>query len=337
MPGAGSRPLVSVLLPVRDAGARLEACLASLRAQTLAEHEVVAVDDGSTDGSGERLRARAAADARLRVVHTPPRGIVAALERARGEARAELVARMDADDLAHPGRLEAQVARLRAEPGLAVLGCRVEVAAATGAGMRAYADWVNSLVDHDAMARERFVESPLVHPTVAMRAAALRELGGYRDFEGPEDYDLWLRAFDAGLRFAKLEERLLDWRDSPGRLTRTSARYSPAAFRRLKVAALVRGPLAGRPAVVWGAGPVGKAFARALAEAGARVAAFVEVSPRRLGQRIHGAPVVAVAEAARLADALHLGAVGQSGARARVRAEAARVGLVEGHGFFAVA
>jgi glycosyltransferase involved in cell wall biosynthesis len=326
-----------VLLPVRDAGARLEACLASLRAQTLAEREVVAIDDGSTDGSGERLRAWAASDARLRVVHTQKRGIAAALNLALGAARAELVARMDADDRAHPGRLEAQVARLRAEPALTVLACRVEVGAGAGAGMRAYADWTNSLLDHDAMARERFVESPLVHPTVAMRAAALRALGGYRDFDGPEDYDLWLRAFDAGLRFAKLEERLLDWRDSPGRLTRTSARYSPAAFRRLKAAALVRGPLAGRPAVVWGAGPVGKAFARALAEAGARVAAFVEVSPRRLGQRIHGAPVVAVSEAARLGDALHLGAVGQRGARARVRAEAARVGLVEGDGFFAVA
>ena len=59
------------------------------------------------------------------------------------------------------------------------------------------------------MARDRFVESPLVHPSVAMRTATLRQLGGWRDFDGPEDYDLWLRGFDAGLRFAKLEETLV--------------------------------------------------------------------------------------------------------------------------------
>ncbi len=64
--------------------------------------------------------------------------------------------------------------------------------------MRAYVEWQNALVDHDAMARDRFVESPLVHPSVAMRTAALRRLGGWRDFDGPEDYDLWLRALRRG-------------------------------------------------------------------------------------------------------------------------------------------
>ena len=102
-------PAVSVLLPVRDAASTLAACLDSLAAQTLADHEVVAVDDGSMDGSGERLGARAAADPRVRVFRTPPRGLVPALTLALAEARAPLVARMDADDVAHPPRLEAQV------------------------------------------------------------------------------------------------------------------------------------------------------------------------------------------------------------------------------------
>jgi hypothetical protein len=75
------------------------------------------------------------------------------------------------------------------------------------------------------MVADLFVESPLVHPSVMARAAALRALGGYRVFDGPEDYDLWLRAHAAGLRFAKLSEVLLDWRDSPRRLTRRDPRY----------------------------------------------------------------------------------------------------------------
>jgi len=334
-------PAVSVLLPVRDAGDALDSCLDSLAAQTLADHEVVAVDDGSSDGSSERLAARARQDPRVRVVRTPPRGLVAALSLALAEARAPLVARMDADDVARERRLEAQALRLREDAGVDVLGCRVAVGALgggpAGGGMCRYVEWVNSLADHDAIARNRFVESPLVHPSVAMRTAALRALGGWRDFGGPEDYDLWLRAFDAGLRFATLPEVLLEWRDSPGRLTRTDPRYAPAAFARLKAEALARGPLSDRPAVLWGAGPVGKAFSRALRAAGRTVAAFVEVDPRKLGQRVHGAPVVGVGEARRFAPALHLAAVGQRGVRERIRAEAARLGLAEGEDFFAVA
>jgi glycosyltransferase involved in cell wall biosynthesis len=201
-------PRVCVLLPVRDAAPSLDACLDSLAAQTLADHEVVAVDDGSRDGSGEILLARARAEPRLRVLRTPPRGLVRALRLALGEARAPLVARMDADDVARSERLALQAERLEGDASVDVLGCRVALPSPPGApageGMRAYVEWQNALLDHDAMARDRFVESPLVHPSVAMRTAALRRLGGWRDIDGPEDYDLWLRAFDAGLRFAKL-------------------------------------------------------------------------------------------------------------------------------------
>ena len=326
------RPLVSVLLPVRDGSATLRACLGSLRRQTLREHEVIAVDDGSSDGSEELLRRAAARDPRLRVVRTPPRGLVAALNTALAHARAPLLARMDADDLAHRRRLELQAARMEAEPGLDVLGTRVRHWVGDGAevagGMAAYVRWSNALLRHEQIVRDLLVESPLVHPSVVMRAALVRRLGGYRAFDGPEDYDLWLRARAAGALFAKLPQALLRWRDGPSRLTRTDPRYAARRFLALKLEALesmhLRPP---RPVVVWGAGKVGKAWARALLARGHALGAFVEVDPRKIGQRIHGAPVVACAQAARLGPALHLAAVGQQGARGRIRREAARQGL----------
>jgi glycosyltransferase involved in cell wall biosynthesis len=333
-------PRVSVLLPVRNAEETLPECLASLAAQTLEDHEVLAVDDHSTDGSRRLLERAASRDGRFRVIESPGRGLVAALNAAAGAARASLLARMDADDVSHGHRLAAQAERLDSEPGLAVLGTRVRLFGGPlhGEGMRAYAAWQNALLDHEAIARDLYVESPLAHPSVMMRASLLSRLGGYRDFDGPEDYDLWLRAHAAGARFAKLPEVLLDWRDGPGRLSRTDPRYAAPRFRDVKIQALESGPLSRRlRAVVWGAGPIGKGWSKALAARGHEVAAFVEVHPRRLGQRIHGVPVVTVDGAAAIGDALHLAAVGQSGARDEIRRHAARLGLRDGHDLIAVA
>ena len=98
-----------------------------------------------------------------------------------------------------------------------------------------------------------------------MRTSAFARSTGYRDFDGPEDYDLWLRAHAAGLRFGKVEEALLDLAGPARRLTRTDPRYAPDRFRALKIEALLRGPSrARRPFVVWGAGPIGKAWSREL-------------------------------------------------------------------------
>jgi hypothetical protein len=246
---------------------------------------------------------------------------------------------MDADDVCHPARLRAQRARFQADPGLSVLGTRVRLVGGSGPneGMRAYVRWLNGLLDHDAIVRDLFVESPLAHPTVMMRAETWAGLGGYRAFDGPEDYDLWLRAHAAGARFATLGEELLDWRDSTGRLSRTDPRYAPERFRDLKIRALEAGALGRRPVVVWGAGPVGKGWSRALRARGHEVAAFVEVHPRRLGERIQGVPVVPVEEAAAAKGALHLAAVGQPGAREEIRRQAARLGLRDGSDLIAVA
>jgi glycosyltransferase involved in cell wall biosynthesis len=332
-------PRVSVVLPVRDAADHLEACLASLAAQTLADHEVIAVDDGSVDASPGILASFG--DERLRVVTQRRLGLVAALNAGLAVARSDLVARMDADDVAHPERLEIQAERLSNDPAIDVLASRVRLIGGVpggNTGMQAYVAWSNALLDHRAIVSDIFVESPLVHPSVTARAGLLRALGGYRDPDGPEDYDLWLRALASGAHFAKTPEVLLDWRDRPERLTRTDPRYGLARFRERKLEALLELLLPeGRSVVVWGAGPIGKEWARSLAGKGRRVAAFVDVDPRKIGQTIHGAPVVSVGAVAGLAPALHLAAVGDPDARRRIRRAAAELGLADGRDLVAVA
>ncbi|HEU5476230.1 MAG TPA: glycosyltransferase family 2 protein [Gaiellaceae bacterium] len=328
-----SPPRVSVLLPVRDEEPFLTECLESLSAQTLADFEVVVVDDGSTDGSAAIAEEHARLDSRFRLVRQQPAGMVAASERARAEARAPLLARMDADDVALPERLELQVTAIE-EEGLAAVGGQVEYFPAPTDGMRAYAGWLNSLVTVEAALRDLWVECPLPGPGLTARS----ELVSYRDRGWPEDYDLVLRIWEGGGRFRNVDRLVHRWRDHPQRLTRTQRAYTPAAFRRCKVHFLRRTLLAGgRAAVVWGAGPTGKAFARELLAAGTPLAAFVEVDPRKLGKRIHGAPVVPVERADGFPGSLALGAVAGPEGRARVRELAAGLGLVEGRDFVAVA
>jgi glycosyltransferase involved in cell wall biosynthesis len=340
MRGSRATPAVSVVLPVRDGAAHLAEALDSLAAQTFADFEAIVVDDGSTDGSATIARARCRHDPRFRVLAQPALGLVAALERGRAEARGRYLARMDADDVALPARLELQVAALDADPSLAACGGQVAYFPAETVldGARRYERWVNGLVTAELAARDVFVECPLPHPTLVVRRAVLGALGGYRDRGWPEDYDLVLRLYAAGHRFRNLEAPVLRWREHPRRLSRTDPRYGLDAFTRCKVAFLRETLLRGRPGVLlYGAGPVGKSFARELGRQDVPVVAFVEVDARKIGKRIHGAPVVGVDGAAVFGDALALGAVSGAEARERVRALARAQGRREGRDFAAVA
>jgi glycosyltransferase involved in cell wall biosynthesis len=338
-------PRVSVLMPVFDAAATVDAAVRSILGGTFEDFEIVCVDDGSADATPARLAALAAADPRVRVVRRPHEGLVAALNHGLGLCRAPLVARMDADDLSAPERLARQVARLDGEPALDLVSCRVRIRArdASGAeapaagGMQRYEAWLNGLLEPEAIAAARFVESPIAHPTVLARRAVFA--GGYRDGDLPEDYDLWLRRLGEGARFAKCEEALVTWFDGRARATHTDPRYRPEAFRALKLEHLRAGPLRDRDeVVVWGTGPVGKGWLRALPGVGVRVPLAVDLDPRKVGQRIHGARVV---HPEGLLDAREervvLVAVGVAGARDEIREWMEARGLPEGRAFWCVA
>lgn len=323
-------PLVSVLLPVRDAEAFLAEALASLSKQTHEDFEVIVVDDGSRDASRAIAEEWALGDRRFRVVQQEPRGFVAASQRACAEARGRYVAAMGADDIARPRRLEVQLAALH-EEGLDACGGGVSYFPDATDGLRRYEAWLNSLTTVEAARRDVFVECPIGHPALFAR----REAIAYREVDWPEDYDLVLRLWAAGGRFRNVEDVVLDWRDHPVRLARTDSRYSLTAFARCKVHYLRTQALRGRPAVVWGAGPVGKLYARVLMEAGVDIAALVDVDARKIGKRIYGIPVLAHHEGPR--DGVVLGAVAGEAARARLRELAHVQGRREGDDFFAVA
>jgi glycosyltransferase involved in cell wall biosynthesis len=332
---------VTVLLPVWNGAEHLPEAIASIEAQTHDSFGVVAVDDGSTDGTADLLDEWAARDPRVEVYHQDKqRGIVEALEVARARATGSYLARMDADDICAPTRLARQHALMRLDPTLVGCGSCIEYfpEEAVRDGALRYQEWINAATVPEEIERELFVECPLAHPTFFLRADAVEAVGGYRDAGWAEDYDLVLRLWEAGGRFAKVPSTLLRWREGPDRLSRTDPRYAPEAFLACKVHYLRRTLLNDREGiVVWGAGPVGKTAAKAFVEAGVSLRAFVEVDPRKIGQEIHGVPVLDPEEGAQIDDVLHLGAVGQPGARERIREALIRAGRSELRDFVAIA
>jgi glycosyltransferase involved in cell wall biosynthesis len=321
-------PRVSILLPARNAAATLPATLRSIARQGFPDWELVAVDDRSDDATRDVLARAAERDRRIRVLAAAGRGLVDALVQAAVEARGNLLARMDADDVMHPERLELQVAGM---DGVDVLATRVRIAGPSAEGMRRYVRWQNGLTSHEELVANLFIESPLTHPSVMLRREAFERAGGYRDPGWAEDFDLWHRLRETGARFAKLPRVLLAWRDGPGRLTRTHPMYSAKAFHAARVHYFRRHPWARRPVTLWGAGPTGRAWARDLLAAGVEVEAAIDIDPRKIGRRLANGrvPVVDVETGLSRRRGPVLGVVGSRGARDLIRARLVEAGVRE--------
>jgi glycosyltransferase involved in cell wall biosynthesis len=179
---------VSVVLPVRDGERFVREAVESVLAQTYADLELIVVDDGSADGTPEILRGFH--DERLRVLHQEATGLVGALRRGVAEARAPLVARMDADDISEPTRLERQVELLERRPRVGMVATWTAVIDEEGRELRR--EVLPSA--HEDLARRLLLRNPFQHGSVVVRRDALEAAGGYRDDYGAnEDYDLWRR------------------------------------------------------------------------------------------------------------------------------------------------
>jgi Glycosyl transferase family 2 len=209
-------PAITVLMPVRDGARWLEDAVHSILDQSFGDFEFLIIDDGSTDATPEILRRLAARDGRIRILGNPGAGLVDALNAGLAAARADLIARMDADDIAHRERFARQYRTLSDRPALAALGTFYDVIGAERT--------MAFPVEPDAIRRDLMERNCIAHPTVMFRREAVLAVGGYRaGFMPCEDYDLWLRLTDH-YPIANLPEPLLRYRLHPGQVSRRDPR-----------------------------------------------------------------------------------------------------------------
>jgi hypothetical protein len=238
---------------------------------------------------------------------------------------------MDADDLMHRQRLALQLQALAESPYLTAVGCHVRLFPRHGLpeGRWAYERWLNSIKTPDQVRQEAFVECPLAHPTLMLRREVLQTLG-YRDCGWPEDYDLLLRLLTLGYEVGVVPRRLLSWRDTPGRLSRTSPTYALERFTACKAAFLAAVFLhETRTYILWGYGDTGKTLRRALLAHGKVPSHIVELHPGRLGNRIHGALVIRPEDLVRVPRGRVVVSVAGVQARQEIRQVMGRLGFVE--------
>jgi glycosyltransferase involved in cell wall biosynthesis len=201
-----TRPLVSVIMAMRDSADTVASAVRSIQLQTLQNWELIVIDDGSSDASASIVSAFN--DTRIKLIcEVSGAGLATRLNQAVALSRADYIARMDADDICFPERLGRQVARLQEEPQLDLLGCGAIVFAED-------AQLLGELpvgLTHEEITAEPFRGFPFPHPTWCGRAEWFRSNPYDAKLMKTQDQDLLLRTFRRS-RFAALDDVLIGYR-----------------------------------------------------------------------------------------------------------------------------
>lgn len=234
-------PAVSVVMPVHNGARYVTESLESLRRQSFTDFEIVVVDDGSSDDTPRILAEFATSEPRCRIITQPNQGQAVARDLGVKEAKAPLIAWLDADDIAEETRLARQVAFLGAHPHVAAVGSAIRLIDGEGrvTGLAPYP------CGSAEVATAMSTECALAHSAVTMRKAAFMKVGGYRQaFLHAEDYDLWLRLLDEHA-VDNLKEPLVRYRQHGGSVSFRYRRQQSLAA--LAAKHCMRARRAGRP------------------------------------------------------------------------------------------
>ncbi|MBL6448921.1 glycosyltransferase [Fulvivirga sp. 29W222] len=284
---------VSVILPVHNAAETIKRAVRSILNQTFAEFELLIINDGSTDNTSNMVNQLASTDNRIKYYTLSHRGIARSLNFGIKMSSGNYIARMDADDASYPRRIQQQFDYLEkhAEVGLVSSLVKHIGDADKNKGYAKYVEWINKLTKSEQIASKRFMESPFAHPSVFFRKQLVNKYGGYSEADIPEDYELWLRWLHHGVTMHKINEVLLDWYDTPERLSRTDLNYSNERFYKVKALYLLRylkQQFLKTPAIyIWGAGRVVNNRTKPLLALGLNISKFIDVKVRKDSKFLH--------------------------------------------------
>lgn len=213
-------PPVTVLMAVFNGGRWLAESISSVLKQTFSEYEFIIVDDGSTDNSPEIIRRFQQRDPRIIVIQKPNTGLADSLNCGIQKARGAWIARLDADDICDPRRLERQYRYAKSNPNLVFVGAGLRIIDESGNPIKVF----SYPLKHDALKNNLLLSRKFPpHSSAFYRTATVRSLGGYRTrLKRAQDWDLWLRLSEAG-RLGAIAEPLVKVRKHPNQISHDEA------------------------------------------------------------------------------------------------------------------
>jgi glycosyltransferase involved in cell wall biosynthesis len=332
------QPLISVILPFYNAAGTLARAAGSILEQDYDNYELIMVDNNSTDGSREIAINLASSNSRIRLVKEKKQGVVHASNRGFEMAQGSYIVRMDADDTAEPSRLKYQSNYLDQHADCdAVAGLAEHVPhSVDAAGFSRFVDWSNSIQSYEEIYNNRFIELPVVNPTLMWRRETAEKHGLYRAGNFPEDYEMVLRWLEGGVKIVKIPVVVLRWYDSDTRLTRTDAIYSDKSFyntKSLYLASWLKKNNPFHPHVsVWGASRISRRRARLLEQHGVQLKNYIDTKKSRQ----IGSEIIYYKDLPAAGQMFILSYIRQMDNRNRIREFLCKKGYVEGRDFMMI-
>ena len=287
------QPKISVILPFYNAAGTLARAVKSILEQDCDDYELILVDNNSTDGSREIAKRVASSNSRIRLAEENKQGVAHATNRGFELALGKFIARMDADDTAEPSRLKHQSNYMDQHPDCDAVAGLVEHVPHSdeAAGFSRFVNWSNSIQSYEEIYNNRFIELPVVNPTLMWRRETAQTHGLYRAGDFPEDYEMVLRWLEGGVRIVKIPVVVLRWYDSDTRLTRTDVIYSDRSFYKIKSLYLASWLKKNNPfhpfVSVWGASRISRRRARLLEQHGVQLKNYIDTKrSRQIGSEI---------------------------------------------------
>jgi len=332
------RPRISVILPFFNAEKTILRALDSISQQSFSDFECILIDNNSIDDSFKIAEQFSNNDNRFKLITEKQQGVMFASNTGCEASKGCYIARMDADDCSHPDRLKLQFNFLDSNPDFGAVATQVNHISHsefTG-GMARFVEWSNAIISYEEILNNQFIEMPVVNPTMMWRQEIAEQNGMYLHGDFPEDYEMWLRWLNAGVKIKKLRIKLLDWYDSDERLSRTDPIYSDSSFYNIKTKYLAKWLEKHNPfhpnVAVWGASRISRKRAKLLEAYGIIICCYIDTKKnRQLDHKVYYYQDIPTPN-----DIFVLTYIKQKEAREEIREFLPQKGFVEGKNFMLI-
>ena len=289
------KPLISVLMPMKNASPYLQDCIDSIINQTYENWELLVVNDHSTDDSEKIMKKYCNDQQRIQLYKNNGSGIIDALKLAYSKSIGSYITRMDADDIMNANKLSALYDQLESKgKGWVVTGCVKYFSSnkQLNEGYLQYEKWINTLTRKETNYSEIYKECVIPSPCWLINKEDLDQIGGFNSSIYPEDYDLAFRMFYGGIQITGVKGVLHLWRDYPERTSRNDPNYSNNAFPLIKTYYFLKHELiTNEDLILWGAGKKAKAIAKIFIEKKI-IFKWITNNPKKIGKHIYGQKII---------------------------------------------